>query len=280
MWNHNGQLKSENSPLEYSLVNGLLEGLVYTESVRIKEDHLFFLDRHYFNLMAFLRLARVEIPEIYSIHYFESEILKTRNARSDSKHVLVHIHLLVQPGIEENFNGVEFLMLSEETNSLKNQISIDLHRSDIFDEIRIISNRLSNQTSINQLVFHVAKSYAEENHLDSVLLVNESRNLVESIDGSLFLYKHKNNLIHTPRLESGCQNSAIRADFIDYIDRATEIDVVSESISPHQLKKSDELMVLSIKKGLICITSYRGSKYQTSVSENLFNQYCKTRNLI
>ncbi|MCY4161028.1 MAG: aminotransferase class IV [Flavobacteriaceae bacterium] len=280
MWNHNGQLTSEHTPLEGSLVRGLLNGLVYTESVRIKERNIFFWDHHYFNLMAFLRLNRVEIPEKYSLHYLKTEVLKTRDLRCDSKNVLVDIYLLVQPDAKKNPKKIEFFMESKRTDSLKNQISTTSHQTDVFDEIRIISNRLSNQTSINQLVFNVARSYAKENKLDSVLLINESRDLVESIDGSLFLYNQKNNKICTPSLESGCQNLAIRLDFIDFIEKSTEIKFVCESVTSHQLKQSDELMVLSIQKGVTCVTSYRGSYYKTSVTENLFNQYCIDRGLI
>ena len=133
---------------------------------------------------------------------------------------------------------------------------------------------------MNQLVFKVSKSFAKENKLDSVLLINESRNLVESNEGSLFLFQSKNNTFYTPTLKSGCQNCAIRSSFIDYIENSTEFTIVSEPIAPHELKKSDELMVLSIERGLSCITSYRGSNYQTSVSQMLFKQYCSDRNLI
>ncbi|MCY3998090.1 MAG: aminotransferase class IV [Flavobacteriaceae bacterium] len=280
MWNHNGQLKSENSPREFGLIHGLLEGVVYAETVRIKEDSIFFWDHHYFNLMAFLRLARVEIPENYSMEYFKSEVIKTRKLVSNSEHVLIHIYLLIQPNKIDCLDSIEFFMVPKKSNALNKKISTASHRTDIFDEIRIISNRLSNQTAINQLVFKVSKSFARENNLDSVLLVNESRNLVESNHGSLFLLQSKNNLFYTPTLESGCRNLAIRSNFIDYIEKSTEFKIISESISAHELKKSDELMVLSIEKGLTCITLYRGSDYQTSVSQTLFKQYCSNRNLI
>ncbi|MCY4561835.1 MAG: aminotransferase class IV [Flavobacteriaceae bacterium] len=277
MLNHNGQLKSINSVLEISLLINHLESIRYTETVRVKDNKIFFWDIHYFNLMAFLRLARVDIPEKFSMDYLKSEVLKTLKSPYDQ--YLVDIHFTINPKkIGTETTEVDFFIVPNKQNNLKSFSTG--HETDVYDELRIISNPLANQTNFNRLVFDIATVYGAENNLNSVILINQDRHIVESNEGTLFLYNKTKDRMLTPSLESGCRNLALRSDFIDYLNRSTNIQLTVGYIETHTLKKVDEIFALSIEKGITNISLYRGSYYSAVEVEKLFKNYLIKRGLV
>jgi len=62
---------------------------------------------------------------------------------------------------------------------------------DLFKEASIQAVRLSNLSTTNATIFTIGKRYAEENGLDDCVFLNDQKNLVETLQGSLYLLQER-----------------------------------------------------------------------------------------
>lgn len=246
------------------------------ETVRIVHGKVLFWEYHYFRLMASLRLLRVEIPDAFTIDTLEKEVLSCNKDSSfwDDDELIAKFYLVVGKKINSEISpSVDFLIEWEHVDSFLAKRQVGVHKVDIFDEVRIISNKLSTQTNSNELVFEIAHAYAHDNQLDSCILLNQDRFLTESTRGSLFLLNHTQQKIFTPSEESGCRNLAIRSALIEHILKQTNYSVIQTKIEQHFLKKTEELFAVSIEHGITSLTEYRGSNFGHQYSQHLFEKF-------
>jgi|TARA_B110000211_G_C14078481_1_gene553300 branched-chain amino acid aminotransferase len=251
---------------EYVLQN-LLTGFSIKEELRSHKSALLFWELHYFRIIAALRRHRFNIPMEYTLAYLEKELLKTvKNGYSS--------YFLLEITFVKDKEAVHFIILSTEVP----QFSINPLSSysiDLYKEEKISSGFFSNLTRTNTSLRIIAKSYASENGLDDCLLLNDQKNLTEPIEGTLYLFQGTS--IFTPHLESGCQDFTFREAFNLWISKEqTAYTLLEKEINPFELQKSDELMLLSIQKGVQNITNYRKTIYNQGKSGLLFGKFIAT----
>jgi branched-chain amino acid aminotransferase len=118
----------------------------------------------------------------------------------------------------------------------------------------------------------IAKTYAYENGLEDCVLLNDQKNLVEATSGTLYLIQGNNIL--TPNLESGCQDFALRAAFNLWLEKEQEeYRLCEQVINPFELQKSEEIIILSIEKGIQNVSQYRKTTYTKENSGLLFASF-------
>jgi branched-chain amino acid aminotransferase len=111
--------------------------------------------------------------------------------------------------------------------------------------------------------------FANENDLDNCLLLNNDKNVVEALNGNLFMLM--GNKLITPPLEEGCLNGVIRKQLLQLARKMEEIEVIEEIISPFDLQKADELFITNIFIGIQPITKYRKKEYKVDLSKRLID---------
>ena len=122
------------------------------------------------------------------------------------------------------------------------------------------SHSLSNMSKTNSDLRLIASMYAIENGLDDVIFLNDQKKITETLNGSIFLLE--SNQIQTPSLQSGCQDYVLRQVFLEWIKKnIKEYDVLEKEINPFELQKSEEIFIISLEKGLQCLTNYKKSTY-------------------
>jgi branched-chain amino acid aminotransferase len=109
--------------------------------------------------------------------------------------------------------------------------------------------------------------FAHENQLDSCLLVNESKNVVEGLSGNIFMLM--GNKLITPPLSEGCLNGIMRGQILQLAKKIDHLEVVEEPISPFDLQKADELFLTNVIVGIQPITRYRKKEYARQLSREL-----------
>lgn len=87
----------------------------------------------------------------------------------------------------------------------------------------------------------VGSIFAHENELDNCLLLNNHKNVVEALNGNLFLVN--GSVIKTPPLSEGCMNGIIRKELIKIIEKTEGLTLEETPISPFELQKADELFM-------------------------------------
>jgi branched-chain amino acid aminotransferase len=112
--------------------------------------------------------------------------------------------------------------------------------------------------------------FADENGYDNCLLLNESKNVTEALNGSLFMLM--GNKLQTPPLTEGCLNGIMRKQILTIARKMEGIEVVEEPISPFDLQKADELFCTNVVRGIQPITKYRKKEYITTFSQSLVQQ--------
>jgi branched-chain amino acid aminotransferase len=263
MINYNGAL-IEIESFQLSKNNrGFAYGDSLFETIRVEEGTIWFLEDHYFRLMASMRMVRMKIPMKLTYDYLEKQIsnlVKLMGSENVSK---VKCTVFRKEGglYTPKTNEIEFIIEAfDEEVAVKTSYEIDL-----FKDHYVTSGLLSTLKSSNRLLNVVASIYANENDLDACVLLNENKHIVETTNANIFILKDKT--IRTPKLLDGCIKGIARKKLIDIIDKDASFELVEESISPFDLQKADEVFVSNAIIGVQPVTKYRKKYFQTLVGE-------------
>lgn len=243
MINANGLLVSSFSEIPTELIQQLHTELSIAEQIRYQNGKILFWEQHYFRMLANLRRHRLGIPMDFTMEYLEAEVNKLLNIESPPLNcALVRIQFI------SHQEGVAFLISVSATKALDQIAPLQKYSLDLFKEVGIQASELSNLSTTNTTLFTIGKRYAAENGLDDCIVLNDQKNLVETLQGSLYLFQE--DKILTPHLASGCQNFAFRTVFNEWLgSHLQEKELVEQALNPYELQKSKELLVLSLERG-------------------------------
>lgn len=265
MINFSGNL-TENQKISVNN-RGYRYGDALFETIKVISSKILFWEDHYFRLMASMRILRMEIPMSFTMEYLESQILDTivANGLEDSS---CKVRLLVnreEGGLyAPKTNKIEFIITVDSLDN-DNYLSNDtVYEVDLFKDFYVIADMLSTLKTNNKILNVVGSIYAQDNDLDNCLILNNSKNVVEALNGNIFLLK--GNLLKTPPLKDGCLKGVMRKQIIDIVSELPELNLVEESISPFELQKADELFITNVIQGIQPVTKYRKKTFNIDYS--------------
>lgn len=271
MINSNGELHS--SEVQISVLNrSFLYGDGVFETLKIVNNRILFFEDHYFRLMASMRIVRMEIPMTFTMEYLETEVLSLVNSLSIQNSARARITVYRNEGgfYTPKCNSVSFVIHAE---SLPNQVySIEdkNYEVDLYKDFMIAKQLLSTLKTTNKIINVTASVFAKENQLENCLLVNTDKNIVEAINGNLFMLM--GNKLITPPISEGCLNGVMRKQIIELVKTQQNIEIVEELISPFELQKADELFITNVIFGIQPITKYRKKDFKTDFSKKLIQE--------
>ncbi|MBR9845743.1 MAG: aminotransferase class IV [Algicola sp.] len=263
---HSSFITSENRGYKY--------GDAVFETIKAVHGKLLFWEDHYFRLMASMRIMRMEIPMHFTMEFLEAEILKTIEASSllkSSARVRLNVDRgdggkYLPKGKDISYNiSVEVLTSDFYSVSKKETYTVDLYK-DFFIAPGLLATLKTNNKAINVL----GSIYAEENGWDNCLLLNTNKNVVEALNGNLFLVSGET--IKTPPLEDGCLKGIMRKQLIEVIVNSGDYVIEEASISPFELQKADELFISNVITGIQPILKYRKKDFATTISEDIIRR--------
>nr|WP_315187115.1 aminotransferase class IV [uncultured Flavobacterium sp.] len=249
-----------------------LYGDALFETVKIVEGKILFLEEHYFRLMASMRIVRMEIPMNFTMEYLEEQILSVVEANSFSDSARARITVYRNDGgyyLPKN-NTISFLI---NTTALENKaytFNPALYEVDLYKDFYISKQLLSTVKTTNKIINVTASIYADENGLDNCILLNDAKNVVEALQGNIFMLQ--GNKLITPPVSEGCINGIMRMQIIELAKKIENITVVQEAISPFDLQKADELFLTNVIKGIQPITKYRKKDFSVVFSTLIFEK--------
>ena len=270
MINYNGTIFPASTNLLYNN-RAFLYGDGVFETVKIINNRVLFLEDHYFRLMSSMRILRMEIPMNFTMEYFEEQIKLVVNANNYSDAVRARITVYRNPGgyyLPET-NTVSFLINSVPIENKRYEMSLEEYEVDLYKDIYISKQLLSTLKTTNKIINITASIYAKENDLQNCLLLNEDKNVVEAVQGNVFILM--DNKLITPPISEGCLNGIMRKQILAIVKKMDNIEVVEGTISPFDLQKADELFITNVIKGIQPITKYRKKKYKTAFSQKVLN---------
>ena len=270
MINSNGELLLEEQAKLSVFNRGLAYGDALFETIKTLNGKILFWEDHYFRLMASMRILRMEIPMNFTPEFLESQILDLlSHHNSDSNSFRVKFTVFRNQGgfYTPNSNEVSYFITAESLPTDLYFLNTSDYRIELFKDFYVTPGLLSTLKSNNKLLNVLGSVYAKENQYDNCLLLNTNKNIVESLNGNLFLVK--GNVIKTPPLEDGCLKGIMRKQVLEIIRKTPDFECVEDSISPFELQKADELFVTNVIQGIQPITSFRKKNFKTHASQSI-----------
>ncbi len=270
MININGTLAAHSEGTISVENRGLHYGDAVFETMKVSAGKVFFWEDHYFRLMASMRIMRMEIPMNFTQEFLEEEIRKTIASNSE-KASAYRVKLLVWRSWGGKYTptakDVEYVIFSEAIEQPFYILNEQPYEVELFKDHYVTSGLLSTLKTNNKAINVLGSVYAEENDYQNCLLLNEKKQVVEALNGNLFLVKGYK--IKTPPITDGCLNGILRKQLIAILGQLPDYILEEASISPFELQKADELFVTNTMVGIQPISKYRKKEYTTEVAKDL-----------
>ena len=271
MINFNGTIVSQDANI-LTQNRAFLYGDGVFETVKVINNKILFLEDHYFRLMSSMRVIRMEIPMNFTMEYLEKQILALVNKNGLSASSRARITVYRNDGgyyLPQN-NTVSFLIHAAALQSTLYSIEKMNYEVDLYKDFYVTKQLLSSIKTTNKIINITGSIFANENGLDNCLLLNDSKNVVEALQGNLFMVL--GNKLITPPVSEGCLNGVMRKQILSLAKKMGNLEVVEAAISPFDLQKAEELFITNVIKGIQPITQYRKKSFVSKVSVQLLQQ--------
>ncbi len=273
MINFDGKLISDSSSY-LNAENSLFargDGLV--EAVRVVQGKVVFWEDHYLRLMASMRILRMEIPMNFTMEFLEEELKRTiRESGLTDKAVVGRFYVFPRNTkvCGDPDRSVSYLIQLKTLSSPFYLHEDSPYEVDLYKDFYVQAGMLSTLPIVSRVLENTGSVYARENGYADCILLNDLKNVVQTLKGNLFLAV--NNKIKTPPLADGCQNNVLRKKVIELIEKSQEYDIEEASISPFELQKADELFIAEISSGILSVTRYRRTEFKKEVAVNFLGK--------
>tara|TARA_B110000211_G_scaffold48347_1_gene52421 strand:- start:392 stop:1063 length:672 start_codon:yes stop_codon:yes gene_type:complete len=215
----------------------------------------------------------MEIPMNFTQEYLEKQILATIEANGAIT-AAYRIKILVwrQEGglYSPTINEIDFSVQCSDLQNSFYLVSQDHYEVELFKDHYITSGLLSTLKTNNKIINVLGSIFAKENGYENCLLLNEKKQIVEALNGNIFLVK--GDIIKTPPLKDGCLKGIMRKQILAILADLHDYDVQEVSISPFELQKADEMFVTNVITGIQSITKYRKKQYTNTIAKELLGK--------
>jgi len=239
------------------------------ETVKIVNNKILFLEDHYFRLMASMRVVRMEIPMNFTMEYFEEQILKVVQENGFSTSARARITVFRNNGglYLPQTNEVSFLIYATSLEKASYALNESHYEVDLYKDFYVTRQLLSSIKTTNKMINITGSIFADENGFENCILLNDTKNVVEALQGNLFMVVGKK--LVTPPISEGCLNGVMRKQILALAKKIEGIEVVEEIISPFDLQKADELFLTNVITGIQPITKYRKKEFTNNLAHLL-----------
>lgn len=271
MINFNGNIVSQDANI-LTHNRAFLYGDGVFETVKIINNKILFLEDHYFRLMSSMRVVRMEIPMNFTMEFLEEQILTlvNKNGLTSSSRARITVYRNDGGYYLPQSNTISFLIHGVALENTLYSIEKKEYEVDLYKDFYITKQLLSSIKTTNKIINITGSIFANENGLDNCLLLNDSKNIIEALQGNIFMLM--GNKLITPPVSEGCLNGIMRKQILSLAKKIENLDVVEEVISPFDLQKADELFVTNVIKGIQPITQYRKKTFATKISLQLLEK--------
>jgi branched-chain amino acid aminotransferase len=271
MINFNGTIVSQDTNI-LTQNRAFLYGDGVFETVKILNSKILFLEDHYFRLMSSMRVVRMEIPMNFTMEYLEEQILSLVRTSGLSQSSRARITVYRNQGgyYLPQDNTVSYLIHAVALEKTLYSFEKKEYEVDLYKDFYITKQLLSSIKTTNKIINITASIFANENGLDNCLLLNDSKNVVEALQGNLFMLM--GNKLITPPVSEGCLNGVMRKQILSLVKKLDTLELIEDVISPFDLQKADELFITNVIKGIQPVTKYRKKEFTTNISTQLLEK--------
>ena len=270
MINYNGDIFSSDANIS-NTNRSFLYGDGVFETLKIVNNKILFIEEHYFRLMASMRIVRMQIPNDFTLEYIEEQVLNLVKANNYTNSVRVRFTVFRNDGgfYLPQTRTVSFLIQALPLNTIHYCFSEASYEVDLYKDFFITKQLLSTIKTTNKMINITGSIFADENNFQNCILLNNEKNVVEVLNGNLFMLL--GNKLITPLPDEGCLNGIMRKQILQLAKKIETIEVIEGTISPFDLQKAEELFITNVIVGIQPITKYRKKEYKTDLSKELLD---------
>ncbi len=269
----NGTLQEATQDTVWINNRGFNYGDSLFETLRVSNGKILFWEDHYFRLMSSMRIMRMDIPLEFTMEFLEQKLMEVSSA-IQAKNQAVRLRFTVfrdSTGYyTPNSNTVGYVIQGNELAQSFYTISQEDYPVELYKDHYLSPSLLSTIKTSNKAINVLGSIYAQENDYSNCLLLNTKKEVVEALNGNLFLVK--GNTIKTPPRSSGCLQGIMRKQLIGILAKLPDYILEEAIISPFELQQADELFITNVVVGLRPITQYRKKQYNSNVARDLLGK--------
>lgn len=268
MVNFNGIITEENQLFSASNRSFLYGDGVF-ETLKIVNNKILFFEDHYFRLLASMRIIRMQIPMSFTLEFLEEQVLTLVEKQNIQEAARVRLTVFRNDGgyYTPTDNKVSFVIQASALAVQSYVVNDGAFEVDLYKDFIVPKQLLSTLKTNNKLIQITASIFAQENGLDTCLLINEDKNVIEATNGNLFMLL--NGQLITPPISEGCLNGIMRKQILKLAKELDGIEVLEQPISPFDLQKADELFITNVIVGIQSITKYRKKEFEKIIANQL-----------
>ena len=273
MINISGNLVEDKDATISVFNRGLAYGDSVFETLRVINGKIIFWEDHYFRLMSSMRIMRMEIPGNFSPEFLEEEILKLLKEND-----LINSPARIRFTVFRKSGGyyrpdtldIDYIITAVSLQDPFYLLNTEAYEVELFKDHYITSGLLSTIKSNNRAINVLGSIFAKENDYHNCLLINENKQVVEALNGNVFLVS--GNKIKTPPLKDGALNGISRKQILSIVAKMMDLEIEETSISPFELQKADEMFISNVIVGIQPVSKYRKKEFGNSVAKEVLTK--------
>ena len=268
MINYNGAIIEKADLPSADIARATMYGDAVFETFKMQEGKLFFIEDHYFRLMAGMRILRMPISMDFTPEFFieQAERLAEEVAIENGRLRIQVVRVADGKYTPSEDQSTVWWMELEELESIEYIHAEKGLTVDLFKDHYLQPGLLSTIKSSNSLPYVLGGIYARENNLDAVLMVNDNKMLVEANASNVFVLK--GDVLRTAPLEDGALRGVFRKNLLNW-GKEIGLQVKEESINPFDLQKADEIWLTNTITGVQWVEKYRKNTYKGDKAKEL-----------
>lgn len=237
-------------------------GEIIQEKIRLYNDVFAFAERHYFHLMAQMRMARMKIPLAFTPEFFYNELEKLK---TDGGLKNAEFNFLVT----QSEMNTDFWITAKELPA--NLLFTGDYEIDLYRETHV-TNDFHQRINFLNPRYKIWSTFAFENGLNDLILLNPQKLVAHAMQGNIFMIK--DNEIFTSSLEQGAFDDVLRDRVLQACIRTPELEEIheKEGVFPFKLNKADEVFIAQNGYGLIHVSKLRKTEFNMEITQSITEQ--------
>ena len=246
---------------------GFRYGDSFFETIKCNMGKPLFWEEHYFRIAASFCILKMNPPSIFQMEklsYLIEDLLIKNNLHKVSARVRIYFFRHDGGYYSPSTLDVSYIIESGEVLDLMYKPQLGL-KMGLYRENLISKNQLSNLKSTSRLINILASIYGKDNNYDDCFLINEDKNIVESISGNIFIVLNDN--IITPCLENGCIDGVMRKIIL----QEKKLNIEEKNISLFELFNAEEVFVTNVIIGVRSVAKIKNHTYNNKTALKIIN---------
>ncbi|MGB1449873.1 MAG: aminotransferase class IV [Flavobacteriaceae bacterium] len=267
MHSYQGQCYPSLQEVPNEILAAFIQQNVLSETIAIHKNKLVYWEEHYLRLMASMRILRMEIPLTFTLEFLAQKIdeLRAHHTASSQGKVTISVVKMGTPSLQHPIPSTAYsISIAPVQEAFFGHKTVN-QPIDLYKDHYAASGLFSSLESAAQQWRNMAWTFVIENDYCDGILLNNDKQLVETLHGSLFLVK--GNEVSTPALDQGCRKTVYRSQLIRFLNQSNDFDLKEDAISPFSIQKADEVFVLVDGTAIYSVPQYRKKKFSTSMTK-------------